>query len=133
MGAPVISFVETDSGVAAYTLTDTNPIDFGTLQAGSTTTKRVFVKNASASVDLLDAKVTAIEHPDSQSGSSASTYDVTTFSTSQSGTFTSELSLGTITKSTSSSYFWVKWAPPLGEASGDRIWGLQISGNYIES
>lgn len=131
-------------------LSETNALDFGTVQAGITSAiKTVTVKNTGSSDAqqcTLEAKAATILNGfsiDSQSGTAAETYNAQSFATDNaSGSWYSYAVLGvgknyatktggTIANTSGTDAFATKWAPPSTGTSGQKVWGNVFSCVYI--
>lgn len=131
-------------------LSESNALDFGTVQAGMTSAiKTVTVKNTGSSDAqqcTLEAKAATIVNGfsiDSQSGTAAETYNAQSFATdATSGSWYAYAVLGvgknyasklggTLANTSGSDTFSTKWAPPSTGTSGQKVWGNVFSCVYI--
>ena len=134
----------------SVTLSENNPLDFGTVQAGtSSAIKKVTVTNTGSSdaqqcvLEPKEATITNGFSVNSQSGTAAETYNVQTFATdATSGSWYSYAVLGTgknyaskaggtITNTNGTDSFATKWCPPSNGTSGQKVWGNVFSCVYI--
>ena len=131
-------------------LSETNALDFGTVQAGTTSAIKTVTVNNTGTSDAqqctLEAKAATILNGfsiDAQAGTAAETYNAQSFATdAASGSWYAYAVLGvgknyasklggTIANTSGTDTFATKWAPPSTGTSGQKVWGNVFSCVYI--
>lgn len=128
---------------------ETTPLDFGTVQAGtSSAIKTVTVTNTGTSdallctIDPLEASTTNGFSSSSQTGTAAETYNVQQFAADANSTFYSYAVVGTgknftnktggtLVATSGTDTYVTKWVPPSTGNSGSKVWGCRFSCVYI--
>ena len=132
------------------TLTEANPLNFGTVQAGmSSPIRTVTVTNTGTSdaqncrVDSLAATVINGFSADLQQGQPSESYSAQKFAAADTATtwysaaflgvgknYASSLG-GTLVNTTGTDSFASQWLPPANGSAGDKIWGNKSSCQYV--
>jgi hypothetical protein len=112
-----------------YDLTKPNAIPFGDIQLSDVETIEVKVKNEDANRTLENVEITPVAHPTEQTGTAEDTYESCTLSLSESGPFTSPLTVGNIPAGGTVSV-WVRWSVAAGANPGVGFYALQATGEY---
>lgn len=108
-------------------LDDANPVDFGTVTAGTTSDpKQMRVKN-SGDGEVFFVRVRAAQHPTAQVGGAACTFKATEFALSEEGAYVEELELGTLGPGEEKP-FWVRWVVPAEAPAGVVVWAVEALG-----
>ena len=130
------------------TLTESVPLDFGTVMAGeSSEIKTITVQNTGAStaeqcvVQAVEASTTNGFSSTTQSGTASETYSAQTFSSASNGTYYSAAYIGSGANyatatggsiATNGSYtYYTKWTPPSSATAGNKVWGNEFSCVYV--
>lgn len=130
------------------TLSESVPLDFGTVMAGEASEiKSVVVKNTGAStaeqcvIRAVEATTTNGFSSTTQSGTASETYSAQTFSSAANGTYYASAYIGeganygTSTGgsiATNGSYtYYTKWTPPSSATAGNKVWGNEFSCVYV--
>lgn len=130
------------------TLSESTPLDFGTVMAGeSSEIKTITVSNSGAStaeqciVTPVEASTTNGFASTTQTGTASETYNAQTFSNASNGTYYAAAYIGeganyaTSTGgsiATNGSYtYYTKWTPPSTATAGNKVWGNEFSCVYV--
>lgn len=134
---------------AGVTLTEAVALDFGTVQAGSTSAIKTVIATNTGTSDaqqcVLEPKAASIANgfaSELQVGTATDTYLCQTFSVSSSGTYYNYAVLGTgkvygtkvggtIANTNGTDTFFTKWTPPITGISGAKVWGNVFSCVYV--
>lgn len=131
-------------------LTEANPLNFSTVQAGvNSSIKTVNVINTGTSdaqncrVDPVAATVANGFSADIQAGTAQETYQAQKFAATENATTWYNFAVlgtgknyttgtaGTLVNTTGSDSFATYWAPPASGTAGDKVWGNKASCQYV--
>lgn len=112
-----------------HDLTQGYAIYFGKMQLGAETKVKCYIRNNDAYRPLYGVLITPIAHPTQQLGPAENTYGACTLSTSESGTYTPTLSLGSVAAG-SLTEIWLKWTVASDALPGWGFFALKAEGVY---
>lgn len=135
--------------VGGSVINESTPLDFGTVQAGTSSAIITVTATNTGSSDALACTVDPVEASIAngfssaiQVGTAAETYSAQTFAADGVSTFYNYGVLGTgknytnktggtLVATTGTDTFVTKWTPPSTGSSGSKIWGMIVRSVYV--